>query len=180
MLYSALKKVFSKKVYWFISISIPMIVFIFSVWLPNFKLISKVFTNSSATLYDKVKILYSLIGSIGTNFSAFSASYTISIAILFGLNIAMVAYYIRQRKIFLRQSGAATSFSGLIAGIFGIGCAACGTIILGPILVAVGAGGILVFLPFGGQLFGVLGVLILGFSIFFNAKKIEKPLTCDI
>lgn len=180
MLYSALKKVFSKKVYWLISISISITVFVFSVWLPNFKLIGRIFTSPSATLYDKVKILYSLIGSIGTNFSAFSASYTIAIAILFGLNIAMVIYYMKQRRIFFKQSGVATSFSGLIAGLFGIGCAACGTIVLGPILVAVGAGGILVFLPFGGQLFGVLGVLILTFSIFFNAKNIEKHLVCDI
>jgi len=67
---------------------------------------------------------------------------------------------------------------GLISGIFGIGCAACGTLVLTPLLALIGAGGIVALLPFGGQEFGVFGVGMLGFSIFVIAKKIQEPLVC--
>jgi hypothetical protein len=42
----------------------------------------------------------------------------------------------------------------------------------------VGATGLLALLPFDGQEFGLLGVGILGFSIFLAAKKINEPLVC--
>ena len=69
---------------------------------------------------------------------------------------------------------------GLVTGVFGIGCAACGTFVLTPLLIAVGAGGLIAFLPFGGEEFGVLSTGILGFSIFLTSKKIQDPLTCKI
>ena len=72
------------------------------------------------------------------------------------------------------------SVGGLVTGVFGIGCAACGTFVLTPLLAAVGAGGLIAFLPFGGEEFGVLSTGILGFSIFLTSKKIQNPLICNV
>jgi len=180
MILAAFKQVFSNIRYSLIAGIVAFAVFALSVWLPNFKLIATVITSSTATISDKFSILAGLLASIQTNFTLFSASYTIAIAMLFGINVAMVVYFMSRRKKFIEQSGMAASAGGLLSGMIGIGCAACGTLVLGPLLSLIGAGGLIALLPFGGQEFGVLGIGILGFSIFLTAKKIQDPLVCEI
>lgn len=180
MVFAALKKVFSRFRYIIIAGVVAFAVFVLSVWLPNLKLIRQVVVSPAAEVSDKFSVLAGLLGSIQTNFTGFSAFYTIAIAVLFGVNTAMVAYYIGQRKKFAIQTGMATSFGGLISGLFGVGCAACSTLVLGPLLSLVGAGGVVAFLPFGGREFGVFGVGLLGFSIFVVSKKLQEPLICKV
>jgi len=178
---TSLREVFGNVNYIFIAVISTVIVFIWSMWLPNFRLIWQIISSSSVSLYAKIAFLVSLLGSIQTNFSILSATYTIAIAVLFGINISMVIYYLREKKEFLQQTGtAAAGVGGLISGAFGIGCAACGTIVLGPLLALIGAGGIIAFLPFGGQEFGFLGVGLIGFSVILTAKKIQDPIVCDV
>lgn len=157
-------------------------IFAFAVWLPNTQLILHVVPDHTVTLADKAKLLISLLGSIKTNFTAVSASYTIAIAILFGANTALLVYYIRRVRGDLKdiRSTGATGIGGLISGIFGIGCVACGSFILTSALALFGAGGLVVALPFGGEEFGFLGVGLLMYSIYVTAKKINEPLTCEI
>lgn len=174
-------KVFSKPAYIFIAMSVAWLVFTFAVWLPNLRLISLILLSSTAPIIDKMRFLLSLYGSIGTNFSPVSASYTIAIAVLFGVNIALLVYYIRRvrgGKQGLRSTGA-LSIGGLISGTFGIGCAACGTFILTSVLTLFGVGGFLAYLPFGGEEFGFVGVGLLVYSIYRIMQKISKPLVCD-
>ena len=177
MIFTALKQVFRNAWYVVIAGVVASAVFALATWLPNLKLIFQVITSSTTSLAAKFGIPVSLLRSITTNFTIFSASYTIAIALLFGINAAMIIYYFKQQKTISKQSGIA-GFGGLISGIFGVGCAACGTLVLAPLLALIGAGGILALLPFGGQEFGMLGVGMLGFSIFVAAKKIQEPLVC--
>lgn len=176
MIVSAFKQVFSQVRYIILASLIAFVVFVLSVWLQNLKLILIIITSSTATLLDKFSLLFSLLGSIQTNFTFFSAFYIIVIALLFGLNIAMITYYIQQQKSFLRQSGITVSFGGLISGLFGIGCVACGSVLISLI----GAGTLIAFLPFGGQEFGILGLGLISLSIFLIAKKIQDPLNCKV
>lgn len=175
----SLTKVFSRVQYITIAVLTTAIVFAFAVWLPNLKLISTVVFNSSASFIEKVSLLFSLFGSIQTNFSPTSASYTVAIAVLFGVNVALLAYYIRKRQSPGIGSNATLSVGGLVSGVFGIGCAACGTFILTSVLSAFGAVGILSFLPFGGEEFGFLGVGLLVYSTYMILKKIDDPLVCE-
>ena len=180
MIVVAFKQVFSSVRYLTIAGITAFAVFALSTWLPNLKLIGTIITSSTVSVFDKLSFLVSLLGSIQTNFTVFSASYTIAIAVLFGINVAMVVYYMSRRKKFLQQSGVAASAGGLMAGMLGIGCAACGTLVLAPLLSLIGVGGLVAILPFSGQEFGILGVGVLGFSIFSTAKKIQNPLLCKI
>jgi len=180
IIFSATREVFRGFRYLLLAGCVAFIVFAFSTWLPNIGLVFDIITSSSVSFQQKINIPFQLLGSIQTNFSIFSASYTIAIAALFGINIAMVAYYIKQRKRFFQQSGMVTSFGGLASGILGIGCAACGTFVLAPILSVIGAAGLIAALPFGGGEFGILSIGILGFSIVLISKKIRDPLVCSI
>lgn len=153
---------------------VSIVIFLFAVWLPNFRLIGEVITDSDINLGSKIEVLINLIGAIRTNFSILSASYTIAIAILFGINAAMMAYYVKKRVELKKQSGMATSFLGLGSGILGIGCAACGSFILS----AIGAVSVLALLPLRGSEFGILSVALLGVSIVSISRKINALAVC--
>ena len=183
MVAQALRQVFTDIKYILVAVTAALGVFILATWLPNLGLVWQISVSSSVSLADKVQVLAALIGSIGTNFTAFSALTTIAVAVLFGTNLAMMVYYLKWRKKFIRQAaqaGAAASVGGLAGGLFGIGCASCGTFVLGPVLSFAGASGLIALLPFGGQEFGVLAAGMLGFSIFLIAKKIGEPLACPV
>ncbi len=180
IIFQALKKVFSQVRYTVIAGSISVFVFVFAVLFPNIGLIAGVITDPEISFAQKLELPWNLLGGVITNFTLFSASYTITIAILFGMNIAMFAYYIRRRIDDIKQGGIATGFLGIASGTLGLGCAACGTFVLTTILPIFGAGSLLAFLPLGGGEFGILGVVLLSVSIYLTAKQIQNPAVCKI
>lgn len=155
-------------------------VFVFVVWFPNIQLILSIAGSSDIPLSSKLELSFSLLGSIVTNFTLLSATYTIAISVLFGMYIAMAIYFLRRRIKEVRQSGIATGFLGITSGIVGVGCAACGSFIVMSALTLVGAGGALTLLPLGGGEFGILGVVLLIIALRATAKQIDNPLVCNI
>lgn len=174
-----LGKVFGKPRYALIAVIVAVSVFVLAVWLPNISLISSVLASDVGTITEKTAFMFSLLGSITTNFTVMSAISTILIAILFGANVALLLYYIGKVRVGrnIRTIGGA-GLVGLLSGFLGVGCAACGTFILSSVLVLAGAGGVLTYLPFGGEEFGVVGVVLLVYSIYAVSKKIEAPNVC--
>jgi len=173
-------KVLCNPYYSLLAALIAGFIFSMAVWLPSFQLIWIV--SQTASLSELPSLLWSLYGAIGSNFSLVSAIYTILIAILFGINIALLTYYIKRSRGGVRsiKGTGAAGIGGLVAGIFGIGCAACGTFIFTSALTLFGVGGILAYLPFGGEEFGFLGVGLLLYSLYTLTKKITDPLVCPV
>lgn len=172
------KKVFRYPRYWIISGGIAIVLFVLVVWLPNFKLISQMLASSVISFSQKLYILFSLVGSIQISLTTISLATTIAISLLFGINIALVVYYIRERKQSLRSSGMTSGIGGLVSGILGFGCSACGTLLVGSVL-GIG-GGFLTVLPLGGEEFGLLGVVLLALSTYFLTKRIYQPTVCNV
>lgn len=179
MVIHALQKVFQRPVYVILALVISASVFVFAVWLPNIRLVASIVSSPDVPLSSKIELPLSLLGSIATNFTLLSASYTIIIAILFGMYIAMVVYFLKRRIKEVGQGGIATGFLGIASGVLGVGCAACGSFLLTS-LTLLGAGGVLAFLPLQGSEFGILGAVLLAFAVYFTAKQIENPLVCRI
>ncbi len=177
MILEALQKVFRNSRLTLLAIAVAVVVFLFAVWLPNLGLIKSVVFDSSVPIESKANLPIQLIGSIGTNFTTLSATYTIAIAVLFGIYVAMLAYFLKRRIKEVGQGGVTTGFLGIMSGVLGVGCAACGSFLLTS-LSLVGASGVLAFLPLGGSEFGVIGVILLALAIYMTAKKIQDPLVC--
>lgn len=180
MLIQALQKVFRKPQYAFLALATSTAVFAFAVWLPNLSLIVSIMGHPEISFSQKFDLPINLLGSIVTNFTLLSASYTIAIAILFGMNVAMVVYFLRRRVDEVKQTGMATGLFGITSGVIGMGCAACGSFLLMSILSLFGASWILSFLPLGGGEFGIFGVVLLGASLYMTTKKIQNPAVCKI
>jgi hypothetical protein len=181
MVGAGLRQVFGQARYIVLAAATGLAVFIFATWLPNLGLVWHIAASGSIPLADKARILTALVGSIGTNFTLFSGLSTAAIAVLFGANTALIVYYIRLRRDLRRTGqGAATSIAGLTSGLFGVGCAACGTLALGPVASFIGVGGLVAALPFGGEELGVVGIAMLGLSLMLTARKIGEPIACPI
>ncbi len=178
MIFSALQKVFLKPAYLLLALAVGATVFAFAVWLPNVSLIVQVMGHPGVPLTQKLGLPVSLLQSITTNFTPLSASYTIAIAVLFGIDLAMIVYFVRRRIRDTVQSGIAAGFFGIASGVIGMGCAACGSFLLTSAFSLVGASSILAFLPLQGGEFGIFGVILLGASLYVTAKQIQNPAVC--
>ncbi len=150
--------------------------------LPNFSLLKTSLLSPTIGFLDKIKLLFSFYFSITTNFTPVSATYTVLISILFALNISLLVYYIKQRQGGIKniKTGSVSGAAGLISGVLGIGCAACGTFILSSLLSLFGAAGLVAWLPFGGEEFGFIGVGLLLYSVHSLLKKLSEPKVCTV
>jgi len=178
MVLLGLKQVFRDVKYVFLAVLVALATFTVAILLPNTKLVSQVVPDATIALGAKLRLLFSLFGSIQTNFTLISATYTIAIAVLFGINIALFVYYIRTRRSVTGGTNAAAGIGGVVSGMFGIGCAACGTFILSWVLGLIGAAGLISFLPLGGEEFGILGLILLAFSVYMVARKVQEASVC--
>lgn len=178
-LQAAWSEVFSRTSYIVGAAALALIVFVFAVLLPNLALLNEVVFGSSAPLATKVNLTLSLFGGISTNFSTLSAIYTILIAVLVGVNVAMIVYLVRKRSAMLGQKGLLAGASGVASGALGVGCAACGSFLLSTILASFGAGAALAILPLKGGEFGIASVALLGLTLGIVSNKIAEPLVCE-
>jgi len=178
MVFQALQKVLRKPSYALLAIVVGVVTFAIAVWMPNLGLIAQIITDPGATFSQKVALPLTLLASIRTNFTVLSALYTIAIPILFGINIAMMVYYLKRRVTAAKRMGMGAGFFGMASGILGIGCAACGSFILTSILSVFGAAGGLLLLPLRGGEFGILAVFLLVVSMILAARQIQNPLVC--
>ena len=159
---------------------LAILTFLLAVWFPNLGLIAEIFSGSNAPLAAKFSLALSLLGGIGTNFSLLSAGYTIAIAVLFGITAAMIVYLLRQNRTGAAGQNIAIGSSGIASGVLGIGCAACGSLILGAVLPSVAVAGALAALPLNGEEFGILSVALFFVSLLLVSKNIAKTIACPL
>ena len=172
----AFGQVFGRFAYLALAAVLAVVAFLLAVWLPNLGLIAQIVTGSNAPIAAKISILLSLLGGIWTNFSLFSAGYTVAIAMLFGVNTAMIVYLFRQRRAAVAAGqNIALGTGGIASGVLGIGCAACGSLIASSALSFVGAGSALALLPLSGGEFGILSVALLLLSLLLISRNLAQP-----
>jgi len=159
---------------------LAILVFLLAVWFPNLGLIAQVFSGSKEPLAAALGIALSLLGGIVTNFSLLSAGYTIAIAILFGLTTAMIVYLVKQKLIAAAGRSISIGFGAMVSGVVGVGCAACGSLILGLLLPSLEAAGALAALPLNGEEFGILSVALLFASLSLVSRSIAQPISCPV
>lgn len=177
---AALGEVFAYPSYAVLAGVLAIAAFLLAVWFPNLGLLGEVFSASDAPLGAKLGIALSLLGGIGTNFSLLTAGYTITIAVLFGLCTAMIAYLLKQKRTAAAGRNIAIGSGGIASGALGVGCAACGSLVLGGALPFAGAAAALAALPLGGAEFGILGVALLFASLLLLGRAIARPAGCAL
>lgn len=177
---AAFAQVFAAPAYVVLATVLATVTLLLAVWLPNLGLIGRVLSGSDAPLADTLRFTLSLLGGIGTNFSALSAAYTVAIAVLFAVSTAMIAYLFTKKRAAAAGRNIALGSGGMASGVLGIGCAACSSLALQGALPLAGAAAALAALPLRGAEFGILGVALLLASLLLASRAIARPKGCAL
>ncbi|MFC7133410.1 MULTISPECIES: hypothetical protein [Salinibaculum] len=138
-------------------------VFVFS---QNVPLVSFALTGS-LPLDGRLTILLERYPFVGTDFGPVTGLMLVAISGLTGADIAMVVYHVREHGLSVESGGG--SAVGVVLGVLGAGCAACGSAILVGVLSLVGATGLLTALPLEGLEFTLLAAVVLVLSLYWLA-----------
>lgn len=178
LLIEAGRAVLCRPAYLLLIAAIAIIVLAATLWLPNYRLLGAVFSTPGVALAAKLQLLASLVGGLASNFGTVAAVATVIIPVLFGVDVAMIVYFAKQRRARLARGEIAASLGGAASGAIAAGCAACGSLLLLPVLSFLGAAGALALLPLGGAELGLLSIALLLLSIYLIARKIATPPVC--
>lgn len=181
MVWRVMQRVYARPLYWIVTLVVSVLTLSVMLLLPNYSVLLSVLLSPIVSLLSKVAFFASLYGSLATNFTILAAATVVLIALLFGVNASLLLYYIRRARGAGRVSAAsATSFGGIVAAVFGIGCAACGSALVAITLQLFGVGWLVSYLPLHGAEFGLIGLGLLFFTTYTLCKKINDPLTCAV
>lgn len=148
-----------------------------SVWFNNVPLLRLTLLSPGFTLVGKVLLLGRLLGGLVTGFSGLTMFLLLVMSVIFGVNGALLFYSFSHRQ---RAAGSGSSLVALVSGVFGAGCASCGTYLLGATLASVGAGGLLPLLPLGGREFLLVSIILLVVSIMWSSRSLVAAGVCAV
>ena len=112
--------------------------------------------------------LLELYPFVGISYGPLTGTVVVLVSLLVGVDIALVAYHVRERR--LSAEGSGGSLIGVVLGTLGAGCAACGSAILAGVLSLFGAAGLVTLLPLDGLEFAILALAALVLSIHWLAN----------
>jgi hypothetical protein len=112
-------------------------------------------------------VLVELYPFVGTGYTALQGSVLVATAFLIGINLSVATYHFRVHGLSVGQGSG--SLGGIVLGLFGAGCAACGSAVLAGLLSVAGASGLLLVLPLDGLEFSVLAMVALLLSLYWLA-----------
>jgi len=151
---------------------LPLLTFVvltIVLWLQNPGLYFSLLFSSHLSFFERLNVLGGIYTSLSTNFSAFGGTAVVILATLFAFYILLFILYIKRSRGVGKVESGTVGVMGFVAGLFGVGCAACGVVIFSSVIGVLGGGTFLAVLPFEGAEFAVLGSVILVFTIFFES-----------
>jgi len=178
MVSRAFREVFRDYRYIVLAGFFSFLIFAISVWLRNLQLLGEVVASSLFSFPEKILLFVRFLGGITTSVSALTAFLIVLTALLFGINIAFFIYFLRKNKRLAGGRAGTVAASGLVSGIFGVGCASCGAFLLTALLSSVGASGLITFFPLQGAEFNILSIILLSVSIVLLTRAMYTSKVC--
>jgi len=132
-------------------------------WLGNIQLLL-IILGLNAPPGEKLAVFVGGYQSIFISYQPLAAAIIVVFCILFAINTTLLAFVLVGQSQALRSGG--TGAVGLLAGIIGAGCAACGTSIITPLAAGVGAAASTTLTEYIGLVANLAGSMLLVFSIY--------------
>lgn len=117
---------------------------------------------------NRARVFTEMYPGLGTAYTVEQTAVLVATAVLVGINLTLLTYHVREHRLDLRDGYG--SFTGIVLGTLGGGCAACGSAVFAGILSVVGASGLLAGLPLDGLEFALAAVGLLVLSIYWLAE----------
>lgn len=179
--FNVLSKVYRRPAYITLTVLVTFIALTAVLWYQNWSLLFTIL-GSESSLLQKLHFFASLYGGLLTNFTIFGLIALLTTTLLFGVYLTLLTFYIRRAQVTMRSSARShgTGVAGLVASVLGIGCAACGSLVLSSLAPLLGAGALLSIMPLHGGEFSLIGAGLLLYALWQLARKIDSPTVCDI
>lgn len=171
-----MKAVFSRPSYIVIASAVTIGMIVVNTLLPHRELIRVIFSSDKIGWGQRLDFIANLLLTFGVNTSVISKILMIVVTIAAGVSIALLVYYLKQR--IKLDIAIGTNVFGILAGMVGVGCASCGSILLTSVIGLSASGAFISFLPLQGLEFGLASLALLVWSIWSVSKKIQKGLAC--
>lgn len=149
-----------------LAVGVASVIVMMFALIPNWGLLTSSFS---------IKLWWGLMGSLKTNLRLMDQVVLGLSAALAGVQVSLLVAHLKC-KVKMGQA-AGLSAIGIVSSLLGVGCSACGSIILTS-LIGLSGTAVLHSLPFRGMELGILGILILVVSIVMTAKKISEANAC--
>ncbi|MEW6610590.1 MAG: hypothetical protein AB1352_03125 [Patescibacteria group bacterium] len=173
---SAFRTVFSRPRYVLLAVMTAYILLFIAAWVRNMRLVGMLLFSPQFGLGIKFKIFEWTFANLALNTAPLRFALFIAAAVLAGINLTLLLFYLRRRVAGGREVGA--SVAGILAAAFGVGCASCGSVLFTSLFGFFAGAATLAALPLRGAEFTLAGIGWLIVSIIMLAKKINDPLAC--
>lgn len=137
----------------------------------NLDLLLNVILFGNLGLSARLSVLVGLYPGVGNAYSLDQSVFLAATAVLLGVDIALLAYHLREHRLSVRDGS--SGVTGVVLGTLGAGCASCGSAVLAGLLSLFGAGGALTLLPLDGLEFTLFALLVLVLSIYWLSKGLQ-------
>lgn len=149
------------------------------LWTFNLNLLWYIFFQSPLNALEKITFILSIYGGVFTNFTTIQAATLIIFSIFFGINISILVFVIKTRGQVAKNSQ--KSAFGLFFAVIASGCAACGSSIITPILLSLGATSTIALSSTIGMFISFISILVILYSIYSLGKIVAiTPLNFSI
>lgn len=173
-----LRRVYERPGYMVLSLFVALVVFALSVYTINYDFIHFAVASGLFSMGEQWRLLADIAQAYYTAIGLESQIGIVLVALFSAINISFFVYYMRNR--ISKQRAAGIGMVGIITGFFGIGCGACGSVLLTTLFGLGATTQVLGVLPLQGFEITLLSMtLLLGGSIFL-AHKIQDPAVCPI
>lgn len=122
-------------------------------------------------LSNRATILAELYPFVGTNYGPVGGALLLVVAALVGVDVAMLAYHLREHGRSAGEGVAGTA--GAVLGALGAGCGACGAVLVTGVLSLFGATGVLTLLPLDGLELTLAALVVLVLSVYWLAEGLR-------
>lgn len=172
-----MQRAFSRPRYVFYAIIAAACVFLGIIWTPNVPLLLLILTDSSIPLRGALSLSLQLLVSSVSDVPILTLVYFAATSLLIGINVSLFLFYVRLYRTMPSASQTTSGIVGVVAAFLGLGCAACGSLVLFSIVGTSGAG-LIALLPYHGEEIKYVGLFLLMLSTILLARAINKPPVC--
>ena len=172
----AMGVVFYRPSYIILAAGVTFVLLFAAAWMRNVSFLWFLLSSPQFSAATKLKVLEWTFANLALNTTPLRLVLVLAAALLAGINLALLVFYLRKRMAVGRELGA--SAGGLIVSALGVGCASCGSVLLASLLGFSAGAAALAALPFQGAEFTLAGIGLIAASIVMLAKKINDPLVC--
>lgn len=125
-----------------------------------------------ASLRTRLSVIYNILPLTGgTTYTVFTDVMMYMVSLLVSMNITLLLYHLKEHGLEFQNTAGGTLSS--LLGVFGAGCASCGSALLTAVFSVFGISGALTILPLHGGEFLIIAIAVSLLSIIWMSKGLK-------